>query len=446
MWGELGFFNKEFMKQFVQTLLKRFAARIVEVNQPKVVAITGSVGKTSTRNAIAALCEAHFQVRTNKKNYNNEFGIPLTIIGEMSPGKSAFGWAGVLWRAWRMSLKKDPNYPNLLVLEFGVDHPGDIAYLCEIAKPDVAVLTAISPVHLEHFGTLEKLMEEKGSLLQCVSEKGVAIFNADDAKVVELASKATVPTVSYSMKNEAGVFAKNIGLTTREDFSFEPGELFSQLSFEVSAGDEEEAVVLQNRLGKGAVQSLLAAVAVGKALGLSLSDMTKAVSNIKAEPGRMHPIAGIKGSLLLDDSYNAAPASMRAGLQVLKMFSVEEEARRIAALGAMGELGSRSEDEHRMIGMRCAEGGVDVLVCVGERARDIRRSAIEAGFSEEKTQYFSSSKEAGRWLDQEVKKGDIVFIKGSQSARMEYVTKDLMAEPMRAKELLVRQEESWLIK
>ena len=175
-----------------------------------------------------------------------------------------------------------------------------------------------------------------------------------------------------------------------------------------------------------------------------LPEMKKLVDKIPGEPGRMHPIAGIKGSLLLDDSYNAAPASMLAALEVLKQFIVVESARRIAVLGKMAELGSLTQDEHRMLGLRVAEGGVDLLVCVGEPAQDIRQGAMEAGMPEDHIQFFPDAKEAGRWLDREVKKGDVVLIKGSQSARMEWVVKDLMAEPLHAPDLLVRQDSKWL--
>lgn len=157
----------------------------------------------------------------------------------------------------------------------------------------------------------------------------------------------------------------------------------------------------------------------------------------------MNPIPGVKGSLILDASYNAAPASMAAALDVLAAFVPREGARRIAVLGHMAELGPASESEHRMLGMRAAEAGVDLLVTVGEMSRDTARGAIEAGIAQTQMQHFTDSKEAGRWLDAQVQKGDIVLVKGSQSARMERVVKDVMAEPLRARELLVRQENGW---
>lgn len=432
------------MKTFIQKYLKNQARKIVARQQPKIVAITGSVGKTSTRNAIAALLDTHFAVRTNIKNYNNEFGVPLTIIGVISPGRSVIGWLKILMRTWKLASKRQEDYPNLLVLEYGADKPGDIKYLCEIAKPDIAVLTAISPAHLENFGTMEKLTEEKGSLLGFVKEGGMIVVNADDAKVMELASRTQASVRSFGISAPADVHATDIRLETKEDFSFEPGEVFSTLTFDIEAHEEKETVVMTNRLGRGPIVSVLSAVAVGQSLGLHLSQMKHLVEKISGEPGRMHPIAGIKGSLLLDDSYNAAPAAMVAALEVLKQFTVVESARRIAVLGAMAQLGPLTQDEHRMLGLRVAEGGVDLLVCVGEAAQDIRKGAIEAGMSEDHMQFFPNAKEAGRWLDREVRKGDVILIKGAQSTRMEWVVKDLMAEPLQAAQLLVRQDPKWL--
>ncbi|OGL97390.1 hypothetical protein A2332_04700 [Candidatus Uhrbacteria bacterium RIFOXYB2_FULL_41_18] len=432
------------MKKFIQNLLKRLSIKIIRRHKPLIIAVTGSVGKTSTRNAIAALLGAQFHLRTNTKNYNNEFGVPLTIIGESSPGRSFFGWLQVLIKAGKLAWFTDSTYPRVLVLEYGADHPGDISYLCSIAQPDIAVLTAISPVHLEHFGTMELLMKEKGTLLECVKKEGCSIINLDDVQVRALADRSSAPVITYGFSPEADVHVDNHELQTREDFSFEPGEVFCTQSFEVNTHEGQEFVELKNRLGSGSVLSVLAGCAVGLHLGMTLTDLKMRVDQIQAEPGRMNPIPGIKGSFLLDDSYNAAPASVVSALDVLKSFSVGEGTRRIAVLGSMAELGPLTEQEHRMIGLRVAEGGIDLLVCVGEPTIALKNGALEAGMPESSIEFFEDSRKAGRWLDQQVHKGDVVLVKGSQSTRMEFVMKDLMAEPLQAKELLVRQEGKWL--
>jgi len=425
------------MKKFIQTQLARKARRLIEKHHPTIVGVTGSVGKTSARDAIATLLASRYDVAANFKNYNNEFGLPLTILGRHSPGRSFFGWLSVLFSP----VKK---VPQVYVLEYGIDRPGDMDVLCQIAKPTIAVMTRISPVHAEFFRSVEALAEEKAKLLACVDEQGTVVMNADDPLVMGLGGHVRGKKVTYGFSSSAMIRASDYQLSTREDFSFQPGEIFSTIAFTVAFPDRSSLnLTVQNMLGKASVSSLLAGIAVAHVMGISNDEIASHISTAKLEPGRMNPIAGIKGSLLIDSSYNAAPASVQAGLELLSEFHPVEGARRIAVLGQMAELGSKSEQEHRLIGMRAAEAGVDILVTVGELAREIRRGAIDAGIPEYHTQQFENSVEAGRWLDGAIQKGDIVLVKGSQSARMEKIVKDIMAEPMHAEKLLVRQETEW---
>ena len=425
------------MKNLIKEQIRRKAQQLIREHKPIVVAVTGSVGKTSTRNAIVALLREKFSVGTTIENYNNEFGVPLTILGHKSPGKSLFGWMKIL-------LSKPKNVPQVFVLEYAIDTPGDMNYLGQIAPPDVAVLTEISPVHVENFRSINELIEEKAHLLEFVPEKGLVVLNGDDKRIIGASRHAHAPIIKFGFSSSADVKAMDYSLETRKDFSFEPGENFSTIRFSVETPKHEHLELeVHNVLGKAAVKALLAAIVVAKHFGVSDEKIQRAVNQVKHEPGRMMPLPGIKGSLILDDSYNAAPASMASALEVLGAFEPDESARRIAVLGHMAELGQYSEEEHRMLGMRVAEAGVDALLTVGEMARDIRRGAIEAGVKEEQTHHFDDPVEAGRWLDREVKKGDIVLVKGSQSARMEKVVKDVMAEPQNAEKLLVRQSTYW---
>ena len=425
------------MKKFLQQLLANKARKFLAVHKPIVIAVTGSVGKTSTRHAIAAVLSVKYSVVTSKENYNNEIGLPLSILDVKSPGKNIFGWIKVL-----CSSPKKPA--QVYVLEYGIDHPGDMDHLISIATPSIAVMTALSPVHVEFFANIDELGNEKAKLLAAVPADGLVVLNADDLRVADFASLAHAPVVTYGFRENAEVRATDYAVHTREDFSFDPGEEFSELHFGIEIKNADQFVAsLKNQLGKSSVSSVLAAVAIAKHLGLSFDEILSTLDKIPAEPGRMNPIAGIKGSLILDSTYNAAPASMMSALNVLSEFQPTEHARRIGVFGHMAELGNQTESEHRMIGMRAAEI-CDRLVTVGEIAHHIRRAAIEAGMPEEHTEEFPDPVEAGRWLDANVKKGDIVLVKGSQSARMEKVVQDLMAEPLRAEELLVRQTGKWL--
>ena len=424
------------MKTFVQQLLARKAKKLIQKHKPIVIGVTGSVGKTSTRDVIATLLSETFDVAPTIKNYNNEFGLPLTILGKVSPGRSVFGWLSLL-----MSSPK--TLPQVFVLEYAIDHPGDMEVLCNIVQPNICVMTRISPVHAENFRSVEQLTEEKSQLLECVPEHGLVVLNADDPRVMGLTGHVHAPVMTYGFSSLADVQAIDYGIWTREDFSFEPGELFSRLSFGVIQKEARMDVELKNMLGRSVVSSVLCGIAVARHMGVSDEHILRALAKIQFESGRMNPIPGIKGSLILDSSYNAAPASTIAALEVLGEFHPTEGTRRIAVLGDMAELGQYSENEHRMVGLKAAEIGVDVLITVGAKSLDIQHGAIEAGMDESQMEHVSDSVEAGRWLDMHVKKGDIVLVKGSQSMRMERTVKDIMAEPLRAGDMLVRQESSW---
>ncbi|MBU0646191.1 hypothetical protein KJ611_01785 [Patescibacteria group bacterium] len=432
------------MKLLIQKLLIWLSKRIIRRHQPIIVAVTGSVGKTSTRNAIAAVLESSFRLRTNFANYNNEFGVPLTIIGAVSPEKSLIGWLKVIFHGAKQTLFKDQTYPQLLVLEFGADRPGDIGALCDIAQPDVAVLTVVSPVHAANYASFEQLIDEKTTIIRRVKPGGLAVLNADDARVLDHRLEAPARVLTYGFSQAADLRGFNYHLETRQDFTFDPGEQFAETHFEVEFEEETMPANLPNLIGRAQVSAALGALAVGRHFDLSLEDMIPRLAKILPQAGRMNPLPGIKKCLVLDDTYNAAPASVRAALEVLGQFTPQGDGQRIAALGQMAELGRYSRDEHRLIGHQVAEIGVSLLVTVGEEALGIRAGAIEAGLTDGQCAHFDNSEEAGRHLDKEVRTGDIVLVKGSQSARMEKVVKDLMAEPLRAEQLLVRQSEKWL--
>lgn len=427
------------MKKFIIKMLQRRAKAVLGKFNPTVVAVTGSFGKTTTKEAMKIVLSQKFSVRSGKENYNNEMGVPFAILGVRSPGKSIMGWLNIFRKSYQMK-----SYPEVLVLEFGADHPGDISALCELAPPKIGVVTGVSPVHAEFFENVEALAAEKASLVESLPEDGVAILNADDVRVAKMHNNSMAKNVTYGLKSEE-LSAANVSISTRIDESFEPGETFAVTLAEVREHDHPVAqLTLRNNLGYAPVMACLAAIQVGSALGVSIRDAVEALNKeLGPQAGRLRPIAGIKGSLIVDDSYNAAPAAMVNGLEILRLFEPGEEYdRRIAALGSMAELGQYSENEHRLIGMRVAESA-DVFVAVGENMKSAVEAAREAGMDHDRVEWFATSKEAGRYLDANVQQGDVVYVKGSQSSRMEHVVKDLMAEPLRAAELLVRQGPEW---
>lgn len=427
------------MKLFVARVLQMIAKRQIQKFQPKVIAVTGSVGKTSTKNAIAIALASTLDVRTANKNYNNEFGVPLAIFGAYSPGNSAWGWAKLI--AKQYFTKK---FPRVLVLEYAADQPGDIQALCDIAAPDIGVVTAVSPVHVSNYPNLGALVEEKSTLVKNVPADGVVILNADDVTVAQMRKKSLAPVATYGTSgHDAAITDIYTKIVEQDSYGTSDAPIITKASIVVEG--ETVNLALRNVIGSAAVSACAAALLVAKHCDVPLARAAKALNEqFSSLPGRMKPLAGVKGSLILDDSYNAAPASTAAGLDVLDQFkTLRSSARRIAVLGTMAELGQYSDEEHSGIGRRVANVA-DVFVAVGSKMSAAADEAIRAGMKYEFVVRCEDAVEAGRWLDANVHAGDIVLVKGSQSARMERAVKDILAEPMRAGELLCRQEESWL--
>jgi len=245
------------MKKILQFKLKILAGLILKKYQPEVIGITGSVGKTTAKEAIAAVLSSKFAVRAPSKNYNNEIGVPLTIIGVDSPGSSLLGWFGVFLFAYRLLVWRDKNYPKIIILELGVDHPGDMRYLTKIAKPQVGVVTAVSHSHLEFFGSLEKIKKEKQGLIESLPPKGLAVLNADSELVNEMAEASRAKVLTYGFSPDADLRAVDLRFNFEKDEGFLPG-----LSFKLEYSGSSVPVFLREAISDKAVLSVLSAAAV----------------------------------------------------------------------------------------------------------------------------------------------------------------------------------------
>lgn len=430
------------MKRLVQRLIANLAKKTLRTYKPKIVAITGSVGKTSTKHAIAIALGTSRRVRATKGNYNNEFGMPLTILGEDPVGKSVTGWLGILWRGWRLSMGGQ-DYPEVLVLEYGADKRGDIAYLCQLARPYISVVTAVGVAHAEFIGTLEDVKEEKGTLVRSLAPDGIAVLNADDENVLAMRHMAKGAVVTYGF-SDADVTVNDVAVDMRHDGDIDIGEVVARLNLTIRAGNDAIPVQLQNVVGDAHVRSVLAAATVALQLGLSPQEISKNLASYVPMPGRLRLITGIKRSILIDDTYNASPMAVHAALEVLSSIPIPATSQRIAALGDMLELGRYAEQSHVDVGRHVASLPIDLLVTVGEHARDIARGALEGGMEQTQVYTYANSADAARFIQARMKRGDAVLAKGSQGARMEKVVKEVMAEPQRAAQLLVRQYGKWL--
>jgi UDP-N-acetylmuramoyl-tripeptide--D-alanyl-D-alanine ligase len=427
------------MKLFLTRLLQFFAKLILNKYKPRIIALTGSVGKTSSKEAVFAVLKNYFDVRASYKNYNNELGVPLTIIGSKTGGRSLFHWLLVFFRALRLLILPS-DYPKILVLEMGADHPGDIEKLTKLAPPEVAVVTAVSPVHLEFMGSIEEVAKEKRKLVESLPKNGVAVLNNDDERVLAMKGKTRARIITFGFKKEAEVQAIEMGEY------LEKGVMNTQalggINFKINYQGNVVPVFLSNVLGRQHVYAALVGASVGLVLGLNLVEISEGLKNYQAPAGRMRLIRGIKNTLIIDDTYNASPQAVLEALEVFARLREKENRRWIAVLGDMLELGSFTEEAHRQVGRKCREV-CDLLVTVGERARFIADEAIIVGMPKERVMTMHTTEEAGHWLQEIIKEGDCLLIKGSQGMRMERIVKELMAEPLRAQELLVRQEKEW---
>ncbi len=425
---------------FLKTLLGYFAKKVLHRYKPDVIGITGSVGKTSTKDAITLALQFHFRVQGSEKNYNTEIGVPLTILGAGHPGRSIFGWIGVFLRALRLLLTHDVQYPSILALEMGADKPGDIDYLTKLAPCKIGVLTAISPVHLEHFGSIERLAEEKKIMYRHLSHKGVAILNAGDSAVYDAVEKIKARVVLYGLDPDADVRVSTIEHPLR---FHEGSQDYGGIRCVIQRGDESVSASFPRIFRMEHLSSVLAAVAVASEYHIPLSAIVDTLHYYQAPPGRSRLLEGIKHTLLIDDTYNSSPKAAQAALDVLADFQIEEHARRIAVLGDMKELGTHSAAYHEELGRYTASKEIDLLVTVGPEAKRIAHAAHDAGMDEEHIEAFDIAAEAGKYMQEKLKRGDVVLVKGSQDIRLERVVEEIMARPDQAEQLLVRQESYW---
>lgn len=405
---------------------------MIKKYRPDIVGISGSVGKTSTKEAVFTVLSSKFRVRKNLKNYNNEIGIPLTIIGAETGGRSILKWL-VVFLKWLGIIILPYKYPEILVLEMGVDHPGDMKYLTSFIPIKVGILTNISPSHLEFFRDIDHIAGEKGKLIEAVSEEGLAVLNADDKKVLAIEDKSDAEITTFGFGDSAQVRASDV------DFNYTNGKI-EGLSFKLNYEGKFIPVRLNYILAKHQIYSVLAAVEAGNYFKINLVDAVTSLENYLAPPGRTNLIKGIKNSFIIDDTYNSSPASAVAALEVLKEL---RSIRKIVVLGDMLELGKYMEKGHREVGHKVFEIGTDLFFAVGERMEAAVKEVQDLGYPLQNIFYFENPVLAGKKLQQIIKEGDLILVKGSQGMRMEKIVEEVMADPQKAEDFLCRQSGEW---
>ena len=420
------------MRNLLQFILKTLAKIVLWIHQPEIIGVTGSVGKTSTKEAIYRVLKKQFRVRRNMRNYNNELGVPLTILGLETAGRSLTAWLKNFFKAGAIILW-EKNYPEILVLEMAVDRPGDMKYLLDFIPVKVGVITAIGqfPTHIEFFPEKGKLIEEKALLVKSLAKNSLAVLNYDDLSVRMIGDDLPkeVSIVNYGMGQGADLKIINYELAIKD---LKKGDF--GVNFKLEYQGSFVPVRLNKVLGKQQAYAVAVAAAVGLNFGLNLVKISAALRKYRSLPGRTKLIRGIKNSWIIDDSYNSSPTSALAALEILEELPGQ---RKIAVLGDMLELGESTEAGHRHVGQQ-AVLVVDLLFTVGSRARFIADEAAKQGMAQDKIFKFSRSEEAALALQKEMFPGDAVLIKGSRAIHLEKVVKEIMADPRKADKLLVK--------
>lgn len=431
---------RRFFKTLIIFILTLEARLVLRKYRPKIIAVTGSVGKTSTKDALFAVLAAHDFVRKSEKSFNSDIGIPLTILGLPNGWYDWHIWLENIVRGTKLLFSRQ-EYPHKLVLEVGADRPGDIRRVARWLKPDIVVVTHIGevPVHVEFFDSPDALLEEKGSIVRAQKKGGVLILSADDPRARSLGKQANHARVmTYGFSESARIRASDAVIR----YADKGGRRFPDgLSFQVTTPGMTTAMELSGVLGRQGALAALAAVALGIAEGMSMVAIKKSLKDITWPPGRLSPLEGKNGSLLLDDSYNASPSAVHAALETLGRIE-RGGGRKIAVLGDMLELGKYTSDAHKRAGEEAA-AVADMVIGVGMRAERIIDGAHAAGMPKKETRHFKTSEEAGIFLAGEVRTGDVILLKGSQKIRMERAVKMILSHPEDAEKLLVRQEPVW---
>ncbi|TSC71025.1 MAG: hypothetical protein G01um101449_208 [Parcubacteria group bacterium Gr01-1014_49] len=419
---------RKVLKFFVASSLGFVARAVVHRYHPTVVMITGSVGKTSTKDAVAAVLATRFFVRASDKSFNSEFGVPFTILGVENPWGNPFAWFSVAKNA--LALLVLPNhYPNLLALEVGADRPGDLARIVRMATPDAVVVTRLPeiPVHVEAYASPEAVREEEFSPAYALSASAPLIVSSDDLYALDMAVRTSSHVISYGTSAEAAVRISDTG------FYESDGEVVGMRAVASMNGEQAELIV-KGSVGLTQLLPAAAALAVASAFSIPLQEAIGALESHEPPPGRGRLLRGKNGSTIIDDSYNASPAAVEEALATLKAFPHAK--RRIAILGDMLELGRYSVMEHERIG-KLACSSADLIISVGIRAR-----AFCASSGATEAMQFDSAHTAAAALPGLLKEGDVVLVKASQSVRTERIVEALLANPSDAARL-VRQEKAW---
>ena len=369
--------------------LKQFARAVRETWGGKIAGVTGSVGKTTTKEILAALLGARFRVLKSEGNFNNEYGLPLTLFRLQETQQAA-------------------------VLEMGMSRRGELSRLAEIAKPDVGVVTRVSPAHLEFFASVDEIALAKRELIEGLNGKNsTAVLNADDARVAAFGAYAPGRVLTYGIEKRAFFVAENIedrgALGTTFDYVSPEGRVRLELALP----------------GRHVIANTLASLAAASVWGIGIEEARAVLPGLRPPAMRGELLRFSDGAALINDSYNSSPAALQAMTSLLA--STPGFKRRILAVGEMRELGTTSAELHREAGKFAATtGAIDWVIGVAGDAEQLVEGAVGGGIPREQAKFFASSEEAAGFLERFLQAGDLLLVKGSRGVKMERVVEALL--------------------
>lgn len=414
-------------KNYIRKKLEKYVVKYLRAHPDvKVVCVAGSVGKTSTKVAIATVLSQQYRVRMHEGNHNTEMSVPLALLGIEYPSEihNPLTWLSV-FRAARNKIKQ-PSDVDVIIQELGTDRPGDIPSFGRYLKPDVGVITAITPEHMQNFGTLDAVAAEELSLGN-FSE--VVVINRDDidGRFAQLLTNPNIDTYGTSGAAEYSF--------VDEDFSIEGGHkgYFTNPEFQ----DHLHATL--RVLGEHNVRPIVGAVAVAIRFGMDPAAIVRGVEMVRPVHGRMNVLKGANGSIIIDDTYNSSPAAAKMALQTLINLPAPQH---IAILGSMNELGASSAIEHEQLGRMCTPEQIDWVVTVGDEAARYLAPAAQANGCTVKS--FSDAISAGAYVHRFVEPGGIVLAKGSEGGIFVEEAVKVILHSIDDNDKLVRQSPAWL--
>lgn len=414
---------KTHIQKKLESYVQKYVARHPDV---KLIVVAGSVGKTSTKTAIATVLSYRYRVRMHKGNHNTGFSAPLAILGIEYPEniRSLWAWLGVFAQARRRI--KQPADVDVIIQELGTDKPGDIAEFGRYLRPDIAVISAVTPEHMEFFGSIEAVAQEE---LAAANFSKTALINRDDVDG-RFADFLTNPAIDTYGTGGAAEYRIEI-----DDFTVAEGYKGKLLAPEFPEPIEANIRVV----GEHSLRPTMAALAVGAKVGMLPRDIADALATFQPVPGRMNVLRGLKGSMLIDDTYNSSPAAASAALQTL--YSLEAP-QRIAILGSMNELGQTSAEEHRKLGEMCDPSLLSWVITIGKDAEAYLAPAARARGCQVKC--FTSAIDAGGFANSVLDEDAVVLAKGSQGGIYAEEAVRILLHETSDDQKLVRQSPAWL--